>query len=268
MSVEQDPEFFTPCPAETQAESEPANLPQAHSVFDVIQNIALRPDANIDAMERLYAMHERELARQEEERERTATREAKAEFAAAKAAAMAEMPAIPMNGRGHNDRAYATLRDITHVTRPVLAKHGLYLDFDVRVESENVITVAKLTHRNGYEQATPPMPLARDASGSKNAPQGIGSSQTYGQRYTSQSLLGLSLGDDVDDDGKAAGAGETITADQYREIRDKMEAAGADEAKFLAFLKISDLQTLPLVKYGVALAALNRKIAKKGGEGA
>src|SRR5699024_3669159 len=101
---------------------------------------------------------------------------------------------------------------------------------------------AKLMHRNGYEE-TASLPLPFDTSGNKSSVHSIGSSQTYGQRYTAQALLGLSLGDDTEDDGKAGGAGPTITAEQFETLRDKLEASGSDEARFLKFFGCDDLHT-------------------------
>lgn len=196
-----------------------------------------------------------------------AEQEAKAEYANAKAEAMSEMPTVPMSGRGHNGRPYATLRDITSITKPVLARHGLSLGFDVQVESDAVIVRAKLLHRNGYEELTPPMQMPLDKSGSKNSIQAIGSSQTYGERYTAQALLGLSLGDDLDDDGRVAGVGPTITAEQFETLRDKLEASGSDEGQFLRFFGADDLHTFPSAKFADAVRALDQKAkqnAKRG----
>lgn len=78
------------------------------------------------------------------------------------------------------------------------------LTFDTRVEGQNVIVTAILMHRSGHRQSTS-IELPRDTSGSKNNVQAVGSSQTYGQRYAAQAILGLSLGDDTEDDGAASG---------------------------------------------------------------
>lgn len=222
---------------------------QVVQMMDQIERIALNPDLPIERLEQMLALKERMEAKA-----------AKAEHADALANAMAEMPNVPMNGAGNNNKKYSTLKDITSTTRPVLSAHGLSLTFDVKMADGFLTVTAKLTHRNGHE-STVSLPLPIDTSGSKNNVQGVGSSQTYGQRYTAQAILGLSLGDDTDDDGKGATLGaEPITEDQFRTLRDKLEETGADEAKFLKFFKVDALTDLPQSKFGPALTM----IAKKG----
>jgi hypothetical protein len=94
-----------------------------------------------------------------------------------------------------------------------------------------------------------------------NALQGGGSTETYLKRYSGFSILGLSSGDEVDDDG--VGAGGTITEGQYTALRDLCQKAGADEDKFLAYFKINHLGELPEKRYAEADRILRRKIAEK-----
>lgn len=219
----------------------------APAIINVIERAALDPNVDIDKMERLLQMQERVMAVQ-----------AKAEHAAAKTLAMSEMPAVPKRGRGHNNMPYAKLEDIVNTTRPVLAGHGLSLGFDTRVDNNQIIITAKLTHQNGHEETTS-LPLPFDNSGSKNAVQAIGSSQTYGQRYTAQAILGLSLGDDTDDDGKAGGAGATVTPEQYIQLRDLVEETGSKEMVFLKYFGAQSLETFPAKKFDAAKAQLEKK---------
>ena len=221
--------------------------PTVPAIISVIERAALNPDVDIDKMERLLQMQERVMAVQ-----------AKAEHSAAKSAALAEMPSIPKNGRGHNKMPYATLKDITTTTRPVLAQHDLSLGWDVAVENDRIIVTAKLVHSNGHEETTS-LPLPFDASGSKNAVQAIGSSQTYGQRYTAQAILGLSLGDDTDDDGAAGGAGQTVTPAQFVKLQDLLAETDANEAAFLKYFAAQSLETFPSKKFEAAKAQLEKK---------
>ncbi len=222
----------------------------ATSIIAVIERAALDPNVDIDKMERLLLMQERIMAVQ-----------AKAEYSAAKTAAMAEMPMIPKRGKGHNDKPYAKLEDITQITRPVLSRNGLSLGFDVRVDGAQIIVTAKLTHQNGHEETTS-LPLPFDNSGSKNAVQAIGSSQTYGQRYTAQALLGLSLGEDSEDDGGAGGAGPTVSPEQFTKLRDLIEATGSKEAAFLNYYRAPSLEQFPAAKFDAAISQLEAKKAK------
>ena len=228
----------------------PAIVPVADPVLSLIERVATDPNASIEKLERMMAMRDRLQADQ-----------ARAAYAQAFAAASAEFPMIPLNGRGDKQKAYALLKDIISGTRPVLARYGLALSFGVDSAPDRVTVTAKLMHIGGHVETTS-IELPKDQSGSKNAVQAVGSSQTYGQRYAAQAILGLSLGDDVDDDGKAAGAGDKIDADQFFQIKNLIDEANADEAKFCQFLKVERLEELPARMFASAVAALRSKIKK------
>jgi len=230
--------------------TKPEQMPSTSAIISVIERAAMNPDVDIEKMERLLQMQERIMAVQ-----------AKAEHAAAKTDALAVMPAIPKRGRGHNDMPFAMLNDIINITRPVLAEHGLSLGFDVRVEDARIVVTAKLTHRNGHEESTS-LPLPFDTSGSKNAVQAIGSSQTYGQRYTAQALLGLSLGDDTDDDGRSGGA-KTVSPEEFINLRDMLETLGDGDAAFLKHYGVSSLEMFPAAKFKDAYDLLEHKRKKR-----
>jgi hypothetical protein len=220
-------------------------------MVSMIERIALDPNVPIEKLERMLAMQERIQAEN-----------AKAAFAAAFAAASSEFPMIPLNGRGDKNKHYALLKDIVNLTRPVLSRHGLALSFGVESTPDKVTVTAELMHVAGHSKTTS-IELPRDTSGSKNAVQAVGSSQTYGQRYTAQAILGLSLGDDTDDDG--AGTTATITADEYFQLRNLLDEAQADEAKFCQFLKVKTLEELPSRMFANAVSALRKKIAQNKG---
>lgn len=217
----------------------------------MIERVALDPNASIEKLERMLDM-----------RDRLQAESARAAFSAAFAAASAEFPSIPLNGRGDKNKPYALLKDIVNLTRPVLARHGLALSFGVESHSDRVVVTAELMHVSGHSKTTS-IELPRDTSGSKNAVQSVGSSQTYGQRYTAQAILGLSLGDDTDDDGASAGGKATITAEEYFQLRNLLDEAEADEARFCQFLKVQHLEELPSRMFANAVSALRKKIAAK-----
>lgn len=201
------------------------HLLPADPMVSMIERVAMDPNADISKLEKMLEMKERHEAST-----------AKASFAEAFARASASFPTIPLNGKGHNGKPYATLEDITKLTRPVLSEHGLVMTFAIKVENEVVVT-AKLMHKAGHSEETS-IALPRDTSGSKNAVQAVGSTQKYGQRYTAQAILGLSLGEDDEDDGRGAGPAiqeqpkkqyswaATVTQDlpETATFRDKAEA--------------------------------------------
>jgi hypothetical protein len=167
------------------------NLIPADPMVSMIERVAMDPNSDLTKLERMIELKERHDATN-----------ARAEFAAAFAKASASFPTIPLNGKSNNGM-YATLEDITKLTRPVLSEHGLAMTFAV-VVGQDVVVTAKLMHKAGHCEETS-MALPRDTSGSKNAVQAVGSTQKYGQRYTAQAILGLSLGKDDEDDGRGSG---------------------------------------------------------------
>jgi len=229
--------------------------PPESGMVAMIERLVQDPNVSMEKLERMLAMQERIVAER-----------AKAEFSAAFAAASAQFPNIPLNGCGDKNKPYALLKDIMGMTRPVLSRHGLALSFAVNSEGATVRVTAELMHVAGHSKVTS-IDLPKDASGSKNAVQAVGSSQTYGQRYTAQAILGLSLGDDTEDDGAAAGGG-TIGADEFFELRNLIDQAGADEGKFCEYLKVPNLETLPKAMFPNAVSALRSKIKAKKAQAA
>lgn len=223
----------------------------ATAIIQMIERAALNPAVDIDKMERLLEMQERVMVRQ-----------AKADYMAALADMQPELPVIEERG-GIKDRAgkvqstYALWEDINEAIRPVLARHGFSLSFRTGQDGAQIIVTGVLGHRSGHSEETT-MHLPADGSGSKNAVQAVGSSTSYGKRYTAQALLNLtSRGED--DDGKAAGAGQAISQDQLEEIMALMEEVGADREKFLNYLQIDGLSDMPQAKFRKAITALEAK---------
>jgi hypothetical protein len=180
--------------------------PVVHSdtaaIIQVIERAALNPDVDIDKMERLLQMQERIMERN-----------AKMAFASAMSAMQSELPVIAENGRivvkeKGGDKIiqstpFALWEDINDAIKPVLAKHGFALSFRTGLSQDGRVTVtAVLSHREGHEAETT-MILPHDSTGSKNAVQAVGSSTSYGKRYTACALLNItSRGED--DDGETA----------------------------------------------------------------
>lgn len=211
------------------ATAEPQMMP-ADPMVSMIERVAMDPQSDLAKLERMLELKERHDAQN-----------AKAAFDSAFAKASANFPEIPLNGHNkHNNTHYALLKDIIKQTRPVLAEHGLALSFSTTTTDKEVVVTAELSHENGHTKLNS-LPLPRDAGAGRNAVQAIGSSQTYGQRYTAQAILGLSLGEAEEDDGASAAkpaeaapqkqyswAG-TITADMPEDStpREKAEAIAA-----------------------------------------
>jgi hypothetical protein len=221
----------------------------------VIERAATNPDVDIDKMERLLQMHERIVER-----------DARAAYAAALATMAPALPSIIERG-GIKDRAgnvqstYALWEDINDAIKPVLAEHGFALSFRTGRDDGQISVTGVLSHCEGHAEETT-ITLPHDSSGSKNAVQAVGSSTSYGKRYTAGLLLNLtSRGED--DDGAKGGSGDVITDDQADEIRKLIESTGSKVAPFLTYIGAPSVADIPAAKYAAAKAALAKKAAGK-----
>jgi len=224
----------------------PAPASESTALTHMIERAARDPSVDIDKLERLIALQERALAQR-----------AKTAYHAALSEMQPELPVIAERGKIDIGRgkpqSYALWEDINEAIRPVLFKHGFALSFRIDRDAEKILVTGVLSHREGHsEQTTIPLPI--DTSGSKNAVQAVGSSTSYGKRYTAGALLNLtSRGED--DDGKAAG-GARLTEDQILDLRQAIVGAGADIKRFCAVYGISNVNDLPASKLAEAKAKL------------
>ena len=237
------------------------------AIVQMIERAAANPAVDIDKMERLLEMQERVMDRR-----------AKAAFDAALAIMQPQLPQVDRNGRivvlskadrdaGRFDAKpqqstpYALWEDINAAILPHLAEHGFALSFRTGTTPEGKITVTGvLSHKEGHREETT-ITLMHDSSGSKNSVQAVGSSISYGKRYTAGMLLNITsrAPGDADDDGRKAGGPAEITAEQVEELQTLIVHVGADVPRFLKFFKIEKLEDLPGAKFADAVGMLKRK---------
>lgn len=230
-------------------------LSESAAIIQVIERAAMNPNVDIDKMERLLQMQERIMERQ-----------AKAAYDAAYADMQNDLPEIVERGgikdrNGNVQSKYALWEDINEAIKPVLAKHGFGISFRTGQHDGRIVVTGVLSHRDGHREETT-MELPTDTSGSKNAVQAVGSSTSYGKRYTAQALLNLtSRGED--DDGQAAGT-KAITAEQRNELQTIIEKIGGDVATFCQWAKVDSLAAIPDKFFDKAKQALVAKAKQKG----
>lgn len=237
------------------ADTAPA-VSQAAAIISVIERAATNPNVDIDKMERLLEMQERIMQR-----------DARAAFASALAEMSPNLPAIVERG-GIKDRSgnvqstYALWEDINDAIKPVLARHGFALSFRTGRDEGQISVTGVLSHREGHSEETT-ITLPHDSSGSKNAVQAVGSSTSYGKRYTAGLLLNLtSRGED--DDGNAGGSGAVITDEQADTIRDLIGSTGTKISAFLEYIDAPSVADIPAAKFQAAMKALLAKQKKAG----
>lgn len=218
------------------------------AVMAIIERAALNPEVDAAKMDQLFALQEKILARNA----RTAYFRALAEMAGS-------MPAVAELGTGHNSTKYAKWEHIQAKITPVLGQHGFALSFRTKVEDKAIRITAILAHREGHTEENELL-LPADKSGSKNDVQAVGSSITYGFRYTACALLNIQTGV-VDDDGQAAGGEPSmfLTDAQIDELEKLIKDTKADRQKFLTHMKEEKLDQMPASKFNYAKQALLAK---------
>lgn len=238
----------------------------ASSMLEVIERASRDPAVDVDKLERLLALAERQHAA-----------EAKTAYFNAMALLKPELPVIDRKGRievrekdAHGKRTgdlvqdtpYARWEDIDAAISPVLTKHGFAITFRAGMAPDGKVTVTGvLSHSAGHSEETT-VTLPHDSSGSKNSVQAVGSSLSYGKRYAATFLLNIRTKGE-DDDGEEAGR-EGLTDVQIEHIFDLIKRVGADKDAFCKFLGASDVPSIKPQDYERAIVALNEKGKRAG----
>lgn len=184
-----------------------------------------------------------------------------AEAFAALVAAQAEMKNAHLNKTNpHFKSKYADLSSVREATMPALAKHGLGILQKPTLKDGRFVLVSRLIHKSGVVVDECEYPLTVEGK-----PQQVGSEITYARRYTWAALCGISA--DEDDDANAAQEAPRqdsgkVNAEQAKAIRDLLVEVGADEAKYLQYMKVDSIEDIPASRYADAVAALMAKKRK------
>lgn len=174
---------------------------QQAAFLGLIEKTLTLPNADFSVIEKMLDMQERILAK-----------EAEMKFNSAFSVMVNEIPIVAKTSEANIQTKsgssykikYASLDEIVEVVRPILSRHGFAVNF--KHDQENAATiriVCVLRHRDGHSiENSMVIPVA----GGNNQAQAIGSTITYGKRYTLCSMLNIATGDDRD--------GFTVKADE------------------------------------------------------
>ncbi len=174
-------------------------------------------------------------------------RQAEREFTEALHAAQSEVPAVAKNGTitlgGKGNIPFATLEDVMAALRPIMDRNGLSVTFDNRErEGGGLIIQASLSHRSGAPPKIASMPLPIDNGPGRNPLQAMGSTLSYGRRYTLEMLFNI-VRTGADDDGKEGGSVyvDEVTA---KLIEDLLTKSGANRDAFLDYMGAEDVPAI------------------------
>jgi hypothetical protein len=182
--------------------------------LQMIERAARDPSIDIDKLDRLLLMRERENARVAEQT-----------FNAAMAAAQAEMEPIRFDSSNDQTRSrYASYAALDRTVRPIYTRHGFALSFNTADAAlpEQARIVCDACHAGGHTRRYHvDMPV--DGKGARGGDvmtktHAMGSGISYGMRYLLRMIFNLAI--DQDDDGNAAGGRvKTAPAAEERRVR-------------------------------------------------
>jgi hypothetical protein len=198
-------------------------------------------------------------------KERWEAGEAKKAFVVAMARFKKNVPALPRS----SDVAYKDVKfsfcpldKMCAILDPALAACGLSYNW-TQSQAEGLITVTcTLTHKLGHSESTS-LTASADNSGGKNGIQGIGSTNSYLQRYTLRAITGTA--EAGDDDGAGAGTPvETISEDQCLKIESLISDHGLNSVKFHAWLlqkvQVEFIDRIPASEFRAVIRQINATI--------
>lgn len=220
---------------------------QEDSFMAMMERLATAENVDVIKIEKMMDLHERML-----------NRNAKQAYMAAFARMQPEIPTIIRTGKTNN-ATYAKYEDIVASIQEVLGKHGFGFSHRVNQLDGKIEVVCVLSHNDGHSEETQFIAPA-DTSGSKNTVQAIGSTVSYGKRYTLSALLGLATKDDNNAEG------EVVDTEKAAEIDILIREVNANREQFNKRFGIENVQQLLIKDYETAKKLLlQKKGAKRNG---
>ena len=249
-------------PAKPKPRTALAIIAPASSAFELIERLRGMGKLDVETLERLIALRDRERAEQRELAFNAALREVQV-----------EMPVVIRDGENKETRSkYAKLETVSAAIGPVAQRHGFTISYGSEVSplANHYRVTAELAHTEGHKRGYH-VDVPIDMTGPKGMPNktathGWKSAMTYGQRTLMCMIFNVVIRNQ-DDDGNAAGTGPVIDEKRLDGLMDLIESVGADRKKFMAFFKIDAMAELPARKYADAVKMLNEFGAQKGAKG-
>jgi hypothetical protein len=199
--------------------------------------------------------------------ERWEANQAAAEFSKALTAFQRECPPVhkgrPVMGKGGSQVRYsfAGYDDIMVVVGPILARHGICVDFQTPTTRDEFKVVMRIRVGAYYEDKTfsAPMPdLAKLASATyMTEPQAFGTVLSYFKRYTL--CAGLNITVTNEDTDAAAPPDGGITAAEVQEVGQMIYDKRVDLQRFLAWAGVKTIRDMDRATYKKAVDYLKRK---------
>lgn len=236
---------------ENEKQREVARTDQGQS-YEKMITLAIEKGANIETMERLFALQEKWEANM-----------AKKAFDKAMADFQGECPVIKKLKKGGSTKSgqtaymYAPLDMIVDQVRAILSKHGL--SYTIKTETrqdEKGNTFVKSTcvakHIAGHaEESSMEVPLGTKTDIMSQS-QVVAAAATFSKRYAFVNAFGIMTGDEDNESMlKGSGSGSkiedtTATVAEVRKLIKEAKLPGINETRFLQYFKADALEQLSL----------------------
>jgi hypothetical protein len=224
------------------------------SIFSVIERAARDQNVDIDKMERLIAMRERELGRVAEQA-----------FNESMKAAQEEMRPISADANNPQTKSkYASYAKLDSALRPIYTKHGFAVSFDEgdTPKPDHIRCLAYVTHDAGHTR-TYRKDMPADGKGAKGGDvmtktHATGAAAQYGMRYLLKGIFNVAVGEG-DTDGNAPTDERVINKEQAATLLKLIEETGTPIEKFCEWAKIEAVPELLACHFDKAVQVLNMR---------
>ena len=231
----------------------PAQMEGA-TLLSVISRAAADPGTDVEKMERLMLMYERVEAKR-----------AESAFNDAMSDAQSHMRTIGADANNPQTRSkYASYGKLDKALRPIYTDNGFSLSFDTGSDApaDCVRVLCYVSHKAGHSR-TYHVDMPADGKGAKGGDvmtktHAVGAGMSYGMRYLLKMIFNVAVGEE-DVDGNDVGPVATITDAQEIQIAEMLEATGSDKAKFLRWLKVESIASIPAKSFDSVMATLKAK---------
>lgn len=232
------------------------------AVLEMIAKAARDPSIDINKMTALFDLQERLIKKNAESAFNQAYTRLLRKLPRVKKNGLVEYPEDKNKPDGKKKKAFnfAKWEDMDEAIRPLLQEEGFSISFNCaprQGDGGGAIITGTLMHEAGHTLSAS-IPLALDTSGGKNNIQGMGSTFSYGKRYTTTMLLNI-VTQGEDDDGVRGGI-EYIQDDQVAHIKKLIADTGTDELRFLQTMGLASVEN---ISKGEITVILNMLMTKK-----
>jgi len=216
------------------------------SMIDSIQELVLRPDIDLDRIDKYLDIQERIM-----------NKNAEIAFNGALAEMQSKLPVIKRTNKNtYTDSKYAPYEEMMKPIKLIMGDHGFSLSFTQEVVENGRMVQGKLTHKDGHSVSAE-IPLPIDSGGAKNSIQSVKSTISYGRRMLAEMMLNIIT--EADDDDGVKGGSDYITKEQAADIRSLMTEINTDEKSFLKWFNSASVELILSTKYKSAIQALENK---------